>query len=113
MFATRLNMRMSIIIYSSMEEKKERDVPRLEEEFVSATLSFLPRSKIELGFPGSTNDKEFTCQCRICKRLGFDSWVGKIPEGGHGNPPQYYCLENPMDWQATVHGIAKSQTRLK
>ena len=31
-------------------------------------------------------------------------------------PLQYSCLENPMDrraWQATVHGIAKSQTRLK
>ena len=35
--------------------------------------------------------------------------------GGHGNPLQYYCLENPMDrgaWWATVHGVAKSQTRL-
>ena len=31
--------------------------------------------------------------------------------GGHGNPLQYSCLENPKDrgaWQATVHGIAKS-----
>ena len=35
---------------------------------------------------------------------------------GNGYPLQYSCLENPMDrgaWQATVHGIAKSQTRLK
>ena len=24
----------------------------------------------------------------------FDPWVGKIPEGGHGNPFQYSCLEN-------------------
>ena len=33
-----------------------------------------------------------------------------------GNPLQYSCLENPMDrgaWQATVHGVARSQTRLK
>ena len=33
----------------------------------------------------------------------------------NGNPLQYYCLENPMDrgaWQAIVHGVAKSQTRL-
>ena len=40
----------------------------------------------------------------------------RSPGGRHGNPPQYSCLENPMDrgaWQATVHGIAKSQTRLK
>ena len=33
----------------------------------------------------------------------------------HGNPHQYSCLENPMDrgaWRATVHGVAKSWTRL-
>ena len=36
-------------------------------------------------------------------------------EEGNGNPLQYSCLENPMDreaWQATVYGVAKSQTRL-
>ena len=41
---------------------------------------------------------------------------GKSPGGGHGNPLQYSCLENPMDrgtWQATVHRVEKSQTRLK
>ena len=34
---------------------------------------------------------------------------GRSPGGGHGNPLQYSCLENPMDreaWQATVHRIA-------
>ena len=33
--------------------------------------------------------------------------------GGHGNPLQYPCLENPMDrkaWQTTVRGVTKSQT---
>ena len=33
----------------------------------------------------------------------------------NGNLLQYPCLENPMDggsWLATVHGVAKSQTRL-
>ena len=32
---------------------------------------------------------------------------------GNGNPLQYSCLDNPMDrgaWQATVHGVANSQT---
>ena len=41
---------------------------------------------------------------------------GKSPGGGQGNPLQYSCLENPMDreaWKATVHRVAKSQTRLK
>ena len=35
---------------------------------------------------------------------------------GHGNPLQYSCLENPMDrgtWEATVHRVTKSWTRLK
>ena len=41
---------------------------------------------------------------------------GRSPGGGHGKPLQYSCLENPMDngsWQATVHGVTKSQTWLK
>ena len=31
------------------------------------------------GFSGGASDEESTCQCRECKRHGFDSWVGKIP----------------------------------
>ena len=41
--------------------------------------------------------------------------LGRSPGEGNGNPLQYSCLENPMDegtWQTTVHGVAKSQTRL-
>ena len=40
---------------------------------------------------------------------------GRSPGKGNGNPFQYSCLENPMDrgaWQATVHGVTKSWTRL-
>ena len=41
---------------------------------------------------------------------------GRSPGGGHGNPFQCPCLENPMDrgaWWATVHVVTKSWTRLK
>ena len=42
--------------------------------------------------------------------------LGRSPGGGHENPPQYSCLENPMDrgsrW-ATVHRVAKSWKWLK
>ena len=41
--------------------------------------------------------------------------LGRSPGEGNGNPLQYSCLVNPVDrgdWQATVHGVAKSQTRL-
>ena len=37
--------------------------------------------------------------------------LGRSPGGGHGNPPQYSCLENPMDtgaWRATVHRVTES-----
>ena len=40
---------------------------------------------------------------------------GRSPGEGNGNPLQYSCLENHMDggaWLATVHGVAKSRTRL-
>ena len=40
---------------------------------------------------------------------------GRSPGEGNGSPLQYSCLENPMDggaWQATVHGVAKSQIGL-
>ena len=40
---------------------------------------------------------------------------GRSSGEGNGNPLQYSCLENPMDggaWWATVHGVAKSRTRL-
>ena len=42
--------------------------------------------------------------------------LGRSPGGGHGNPLQYSCLENPMDrgaWWTTVHGVAKNRTLLK
>ena len=37
---------------------------------------------------------------------------GRSPRGGHGNPLQYSCLENPLDrgsWWATVRGVTKNQ----
>ena len=46
------------------------------------------------------------------RNMGLIPGLGRCPGGGHGNPLQYSCLENPMDrgaWQATFHRIAKSQ----
>ena len=47
--------------------------------------------------------------------LGLIPGSGRSPGEGNDNPLQYSCLKNPMDggtrW-ATVHGVAKSQTRL-
>ena len=52
-------------------------------------------------------------------KAGDSGHMGSIPGsgrssgGGHGNPLQYSCLENPVDrgvWWATVHRVAKSWT---
>ena len=43
--------------------------------------------------------------------MGLISGSVRSPEGGHGNPVQYPCLENPMDrgaWWAAIHGVTKS-----
>ena len=50
------------------------------------------------------------------KGAGLILELGRFPGGGHGNPLQYSCLENPMDrraWQATVHKVKKSRSWLK
>ena len=47
--------------------------------------------------------------------LGSIPGSGRSSGEGNGNPLQYSCLESPLDggvWQATVHGVAKSRTRL-
>ena len=48
--------------------------------------------------------------------LGSIPGLGRSPGGGHGNPLQYACLENPMDrgaWEGTVHRVTKSPTQLE
>ena len=63
-----------------------------------------------MGFPGSSDSKESACNAR-----GLSSGWGRSPGEGNGYPFQYSCPENSMDggaWQAAVHGVAKSRTRL-
>ena len=67
------------------------------------------RSCLLPGFPGCSDGKESACSA------GDFSGSGRPPREGNGKQLQYFCLENPMDrgaWQATAHGVAKSQTRL-
>ena len=48
-------------------------------------------------------------------QVGSLGWR-RSPGGGHGNPLQDSCLKNARDrgtWWATVHGVTKSQTRLR
>ena len=61
-----------------------------------------------MGFPGGSDGK-------VSGYNAGDPGSGRSPGEGNGNPLQYSCLENPIDggaWRATVHGVAKSRTRL-
>ena len=65
-----------------------------------------------LGFPGGSGGKHSACNAGD---PGLIPGSGRSPGGGHGNPLQYSCLENPMDggvWWASVHGVKKSRDTL-
>ena len=69
--------------------------------------------KTQKDFPGDLDGKESACNVG---ELGLIPGLGRPPGEGTGNPLQYSCLEKFMDrgaWRATVHGVAKSRTRLK
>ena len=68
------------------------------------------------GLPWWLSGKESAYNAGDTGDPGLIPGLGRSPGGGHGNPLQYSCLENPLDrgaWQATVHRVAKSWTRLK
>ena len=65
-----------------------------------------------MGFPGGS---EVKASASSVGDPGSIPGSGRSPGEGNGYPLHYSCLENPMDrgaWQATVHRVAKSWTRL-
>ena len=65
------------------------------------------------GFPGGSDSRDSACNAGD---LGSIPGSWRCPGGGHGNPLQSSCLENPMDrgvWWVAVHRVAKSQSWLK
>ena len=78
----------------------------------SSTAFHMMYSAYILCFPGGSEVKASACNAGD---LGLIPGLGRSPGEGNSNPLRYSCLENPMDggaWWATVHGVAKSQTRL-
>ena len=65
------------------------------------------------GFPSDPNGKNLPANTRDARDVGLIPGLERSAGGGNGNPLQYSDLENPMGrgtWQATVHGVVKSQT---
>ena len=62
-----------------------------------------------MGFPGGASGKKKSPSANAgnIRDTGSIPGLWRSPGGGHGNPLQYSCLENPVDrgaWRATVHG---------
>ena len=62
-----------------------------------ALLTFEAKQALSWGFPCGSASKESPCNVGD---LGLIPGPGRSPEGGHGDPLQYFCLENPMDRKA-------------
>ena len=76
--------------------QKTQEVGEERGEFIYTRLQPLRAS------PGGSEGEESTCNGFLQWRPGFDPWVRKIPGGGHGNPLQYSCLENPQGQRSLV-----------
>ena len=63
------------------------------------------------GFPDALVVRNPSANAGDTRDAGSIPESGRTPGGGHGNPLQYSCLENPMDrgaWQAIIHRVAKN-----
>ena len=57
------------------------------------------RLLLQLGFPGDSDGKEYACNAGD---LGSITGLGRSPGGGHGNPLQYSCLEDPHEQRSLM-----------
>ena len=87
-----------------MQEKDQKLAYKPEGRF------FVPHHSPVMGFPGGSVEKNLPANAGD---MGSILGLGRSPGGGHGNPLQYSCLQNPMDrgaWQATVHRVTELDT---
>ena len=68
-----------------------------------------------MSFSAGSVVKNLLANAEAAEDVGSVPELGRCPGGGNSNPLQYSCPGNPTDrgaWQATFHGVAKSQSRL-
>ena len=78
---------------------------------VTSVTELLVLETTNKDFPGDSVVKNLSANAGNIGDAGSIPGLGRFPGGGHDNPLQYSCLENPMDtgaWWAMVHGVAKS-----
>ena len=65
-----------------------------------------PRLSYNVSFPGGASDKEPALPMQVDWRdVGSISGSGRSSGGGHGNPPQYSCLENPVISSKSLNSV--------
>ena len=80
-----------------------KNLPAMQETWVQSLGCEDPLQRdrlptpVFLGFSGGSDGKEFACSVGDLDSIPGS---GRSPRGGHGNPLQYSCLENPMDRRA-------------
>ena len=109
MFKTRKNFQLSKVWSGNCQVQVQRTVRRggaFEVRSGSIVgqgrVLFFPRSYF-WGFPGGSSGKESACQCRRCKRGGFNPWVRKIPWGRKWQPTPVF-LPGKSHGQRSLEG---------
>ena len=103
-FENKMSIKPRLILYSCTSDSSSTQLLSPPFEDIDPVLILVTA--------GSSVTKESDCSA---ENQGQTPGLGRSPGGGNGNPLQYPCLENSMDrgaWWATVHGVAKSRTRL-
>ena len=106
----------SLVNYSPWGPKESDMAERLHFHFQTPNLGKWAVCSDTIALPWWLSSKESTCNAGARGDAGSIPVLGRPPGGSHGNPLQYSSLETPMDrgaWRATVHRVAKCQTRLK
>ena len=99
------------IFFSSCSGRRSKSRAQSRGLPVWCRWSLIIKEYHKLWFPSWLSRKESICNAGDTGDAGLVPGSGRSPGGGHGNPLQYPCLENPMDrgaWRATVHRVAKS-----
>ena len=102
---TKINWKYEESLYWSEDKRLEM--------VITGRLNYRDKFQ-EKAFPGGTTGREPTCQCRRCKRCGFNPWVGKMPWSSAWQPtPVSLPTESHGQRSLAVHRVTKSRTWLK
>ena len=93
------------ICKASMVAQMAKNLPAMKATQVDSWVGKIPwrrdrlATPVFMGFAGDSDSKESACNAR---EVGSVPGLGRSPGGGHGDPLQYFCLENPHEQRSLV-----------